>query len=296
MGTINYVNAVKHDEINSVNGQTPNLDLSGSISPIPSVSLAGGTFGQVVATITKSGGGVYTNPNYGAECTLADGTVTVTDANIDRTLESDKSHLSNVLNITDTNASTAQRTVTVTMQEFGDLTRSATASATYTPSFARNKFLRIQGCDADGTNNATRLAFRNIKFFSGAGQSGTEYPTTDLTANDSETGITISAGHFYTTTYADYKAFDSNVDTWWWTLGNSTADNNWIQIEFEDGTYSTKPIIKSIVLNKHFDTNIASYVKITGSDNADHSSATSYGVFLIPEKTGNGDISEFNIG
>ena len=50
------------------------------------------------------------------------------------------------------------------------------------------------------------------------------------------------------------------------------------------------------MLNKHFDTNIASYVKITGSDNADHSSATSYGVYLIPEKTGNGDVSEFNIG
>ena len=296
MGTISKVSGRRTSDISKVNGISPTLDLSSTVSPIPSVSLAGGTFGVVTATVTKDGGGTYTNPNYSAVATLADGTVTVTDANIDRNLESDLSHLSGVLNFTDTNTSTAQRTLTVQIQEFGTTTRSATTTATYTPSFAQNKFLRIQGCDADGTNNNTRLAFRNIKFFSGAGQSGTEYPTTDLTANDSETGITISAGAFFNATYADYKAFDSSVDTWWWTLGNSTADNNWIQIEFEDGTYGTKPIIKSIVLNKHFDTNIASYVKITGSDNADHSSATSYGVYLIPEKTGNGDVSEFNIG
>ena len=36
--------------------------------------------------------------------------------------------------------------------------------------------------------------------------------------------------------------------------------------------------------------------KITGSDNADHSSATSYGVYLVPEKLNNSDVSEFNIG
>ena len=284
--------------ISSVSGVSPTsiLDTSGAASYTPTVSVVGGIFGAVTATVIRTARSPYTNPNFSAVCTLADGTVTVTDANIDRVLESDSSHLAGTLIIQDTNASTAQRTLTVKAQEFGSETQSAVDTATYTPSFAQNKFLRIQGCDADGTNNATRLAFRNIKFFSGAGQSGTEYPTTDLTANDSETGITISAGAFFNDTYADYKAFDSSVDTWWWTLGNSTADNNWIQIEFEDGTYGTKPIIKSIVLNKHFDTNIASYVKITGSDNADHSSATSYGVYLIPEKTGNGDVSEFNIG
>lgn len=295
MPNINYINSAKYDEISKVNGISPTLDLSSTISPIPSVSLAGGIFGVVTATVTKDGGGTYTNPNYSAVATLADGTVTVTDANIDRNLESDLSHLSGVLNFTDTNTSTAQRTLTVQIQEFGTTTRSATTTATYTPSFAQNKFLRIQGCDADGTNNATRIAFREIRFYDGVGQSGTEYPTTDLTANDSETGIAITAGAFFNATYAPYKAFQSN-STWWWTLGNSTADNNYIQIEFEDGTYGTKPIIKSIMLNKHFDQNVASYVKITGSDNADHSSATSYGVYLVPEKLNNSDVSEFNIG
>ena len=295
MGTVASINGVDDANISSINGISPTLDLSSTVSPIPTVAVAGGIFGVITATVAPQAGGTYTNPNYSAVATLADGTVTVTDANIDRNLESDLSHLSGVLNFADSNASTAQRTLTVQIQEFGTTTRSATTAATYTPSFAQNKFFRIQGCDANGTNNATRLAFREIRFYDGAGQSGTEYPTTNLTANDSETGIAITAGAFFNATYAPYKAFQSN-STWWWTLGNSTANNNYIQIEFEDGTYGTKPVIKSIMLNKHFDTNIASYVKITGSDNADHSSATSYGIYLVPEKTNNSDVSEFNIG
>ena len=297
MGTVASINGVDDANISSINGVSPTLNLASTATEALSLTVAGGLFGVItVAVVPALGGAFSTTANYSAVCTLADGTVTVTDANVDRVLAENESGLKNVLNITDSNASTAQRTVTVQVQNFGSTTQSTTTSATYTPSFAQNKFLRIQGCDADGTNNNTRLAFRNIKFFSGAGQSGTEYPTTDLTANDSETGITISAGAFFNATYADYKAFDSSVDTWWWTLGNSTANNNWIQIEFEDGTYGTKPVIKSMMLNKHYDSNVVSYVKITGSDNADHSSATNYGVYLIPDKINNSDVSEFNIG
>jgi len=284
MGTINYMNQTKHDEINSVNGQTPNLDLSGSISPIPSVSTSGGLFGQVVATITKAGGGEYTNPNYSAECTLADGTVTVTDANIDRVLESDGSHLAGTLEISDTNASTAQRTVTITAQEFGDLTRSETGSATYTPTSIQAKYIRFTGVLVDGSATNKRLAIEDIRFFTGGGQSGTEYPTTDLTADNSETGITVSAGHVYNSTYEAWKAFDSSSGTWWWPL-QTTAANNWIQIEFEDGTYGTKPIIKSIQVDFQNSWADTYYFKITTSANADHSSATDHGVFLANVST-----------
>ena len=107
MPNINYINSAKHDEISKINGQSPTLNLASTVSPIPSVAVAGGIFGVVTATVTKDGGGTYTNPNYSAVATLADGTVTVTDANIDRNLESDLSHLSGVLNLTDSNTSTA---------------------------------------------------------------------------------------------------------------------------------------------------------------------------------------------
>tara|TARA_R100001443_G_scaffold1329_2_gene4964 strand:- start:1266 stop:2135 length:870 start_codon:yes stop_codon:yes gene_type:complete len=279
MGTIASMNGVDDANISSVNGQTPNLDLSGSASAAPSVSTSGGLFGQVVATITKSGGGTYTNPNYSAECTLADGTVTVTDANIDRVLESDGSHLAGTLEISDTNASTAQRTITVKAQEFGDTTQSTVGTATYTPTSIQAKYIRFTGVLADGSATNKRLAIEDIRFFTGSGQSGTEYPTTDLTADDSETGITISAGHSFNSTYHPWKAFDSSSGTWWWAL-QTTAANNWIQIEFEDGTYSTKPIIKSLQVDFQNTWADTYYFKITTSANADHSSATDHGVFL----------------
>ena len=249
----------------------------------PSVSTSGGLFGNITVTVTKSGGGAYTNPNYSAECTLADGTVTVTDANIDRVLESDKSHLAGTLILNDSHASTAQRTVTVKAQEFEGKKQSAGATATYTPSFIQNKYIRITGVLSDGGATAGYMGISDINFYSAGGQSGTEYPTTNLTSNTSETGIVISAGHFFSASYAPYLAVNTHTintsGSMWWSLGTSAA-NNWWQIEFEDGTYSTKPIIKSmrlVITQFHQPT----HVKITGSNNADHSSATDYGTFAM---------------
>ena len=296
MGTISKVSGTRHSDISNVNGQTPNLDLSGSASPIPSVLTSGGFFGVVEATITKSAGGAYTNPNYSAECTLADGTVTVTDANIDRGLATDSSGLKNVLNITDSNASTAERTVTVKVQEFGNTTQSAAATATYTPSYVQAKYIRLELCEADGTAlGGNNFPISDIGFYTGAGQTGTEYPTTDLTSATSETGIVVSAGHEYNTTnYAAWKAADSGLTTWWWGLGSSAGDN-WWQIEFEDGTYGTKPIIKSLRI-RFYGAYGAEYFKITSSANADHSSSTDHGVFKTTYEGIGNWTSYFNLG
>jgi len=247
-------------------------------TPTLSISSAAPAFGAATITVTNHAN--YTNPNYSAVCTLADGTVTVTDANIDRGLESDKSHLAGTLTLADSNASTAQRTVTVKAQEFEDKKQSAGGTVTYTPSYIQNKYIRIRGVDANGSDTSDRLAIADINFYTGAGQSGTVYPTTNLTSNTSETGIVVSAGHIYSATYDAFDAVQVNTTVqMWWALSTSAA-NNWWQIEFEDGTYSTKPIIKSIDVYFHIQTD-AAYFKITGSDNADHSSATDYGVFAI---------------
>lgn len=293
MGTVASINGVDDANISSVNGQTPNLDLSGSASTTPSVSLSGGFFGIVEATVTKSGGGTYTNPNYSAECTLADGTVTATDANIDRVLESDSSHLSNVLNITDTNASTAERTVTVKVQEFGDTTQSAATTATYTPSTAQAEYFRIWSCDVNG-NTVVTNAFAVIEWrlYTGGGQSGTKLPP-DLTSATSATDIVVSAGHTYApagTAYADYKAFDSSTCcSWWWSLGNGDVANQWLQIQFEDGTYDTKPVIKSMQI-KFYQAYGPEYFKLTSSANADHSSATTHAIFATGDDYGTNNL------
>ena len=276
MGTINKVSGMRHSDISNVNGQSPNVDLSGSVSPIPSVSVSGGVFGAVEATITKAGGGTYTNPNYSAECTLADGTVTVTDANIDRVLESDSSHLAGTLKFTDSNASAAQRTIKVRAQEFGDLTKSEEGTATYTPSYAQNTYLRIQSCNSSGTNTASWLQLTDVRFYGSPGQTGDVYPSADLTSNTSDSSVEVSIGHVYSASYAAWNGCDSNTTgTYAWCLGNSTPDNDWFQIEFT----GSAPVIKSLKVK--FFLYHGTHFKVTGSNNADHSSATTYGIFEI---------------
>jgi len=277
---INNVNGVEMADIASINGQDAPSGGGGTATTTPSLSLAGGGFGFVVATITKSGGGTYTNPNYQVITTLADGTVTVSDANTNRSLESDESHITGVLTLQDTNASTAERTVTVKAQEFGDKIQSSAATATFTPSYIQKEYIRIQACDSSGNNTVSNMAILDVAFFTGSGQSGTEYPTTAITSNTSETDIVISAGHTFNSTYEPWKAVDSNVSgTLWWALQGS-ADNNYWQIQFEDGTYDTKPLIKSIKV-KFYSTFHGTHFKVTGSDNADHSSATTLGPFPV---------------
>tara|TARA_R100001463_G_scaffold2511_1_gene10594 strand:+ start:325 stop:1206 length:882 start_codon:yes stop_codon:yes gene_type:complete len=293
MGTISKVSGMRHSDISNVNGQSPNVDLSGSVSPIPSVSVSGGPFGAVEATITKAGGGTYTNPNYSAECTLADGTVTVTDANIDRVLESDSSHLAGTLNFVDSYNSTAQRTIKVRAQEFGDLTKSEEGTATYTPSYAQNTYLRIQSCDSSGTHTASWLQIADIRFYEGSGQTGTVHPSANLTSNTSDSSVEVSIGHVYNATYAAWKACDSNIyGTQAWCLGNSTPDNDWFQIEFT----GSAPVIKSFKVI--FASYHGTHFKVTGSNNADHSSATTYGIFEVTHSQASttGSVQYINIG
>ena len=275
---IDDFNVIDMGNIDSINGQDVPSGGGGTTTTTPSVSVTGGGFGFVTATITKSGGGTYTNPNYQVIATLADGTVTVTDANVNRSLESDESHITGVLTLQDTNASTAQRTVTVKAQEFGDNIQSSAATGTYTPAFIQKEYIRIQACDASGNNTASNQAILDVNFYTGSGQSGTEYPTTHLTSNTSETDIVVSLGHTFSTTYDAWKAVDSNVfGTLAWNLAGS-ADNNYWQIQFQDGTYDTKPLIKSMQV-RFFNQYHGTHFKLTGSDNADHSSATTLGIF-----------------
>jgi len=271
--------------IDKINNQDFPQSTTAPATTTPTISLNSATpaFGNLVVTVTNHSD--YTNPNYSVTSALADGTVTVTDANVDRALESDLSHLSATLTVVDGNASTAQRTVSVKAQEFEDRKQSAAVTATYTPSFIQNKYIRITGTDSDGDAVASRMSIGEIRFYDGAGQSGTAYPTTNLTADDSETGIVVSAGYYINATYGPWKAADASAtNTLFWTLGISTAADNWWQIEFEDGTYSTKPIIKSLKIGFKQWTD-PTHIKITSSANADHSSATTHGIFPITQQS-----------
>ena len=267
--------------ISKINEQTLPTGTTPPATTTPTISLSSATpvFGALTVTISNHSD--YTNPNYSMVSKLADGTVIVTDANVDRVLESDESHLAGTLKLVDTNASTAERTVTVKAQEFEDSKQSATQTATYVPSFIQNQYLRIRGVTSDGSDTNNRLAINDVNFYTGSGQSGTVYPTTNLTSATSETGIAITAGHTFSDTYAVWKAADVVLPgrTFWWALGTNAANNYW-EIEFETGTYSSAPVIKSIDIDFNGQ-NDATHFAVTGSDNADHSSATVYAIFEI---------------
>ena len=266
--------------ISKINEQTLPTSTTAPATTTPTISIDSATPVFGIATVTISNHSDYTNPNYSMVSKLADGTVIVTDANVDRVLESDESHLAGTLKLVDTNTSTAERTITVKAQEFENSKQSAAATVTYTPSFIQNQYVRIRGVDSDGDQTSNRIAIDDVNFYTGLGQSGTVYPTSNLTANDSETGIVVSQGHLFSATYDAFKAVDSDTsNTMAWLLGTSAANNYW-QIEFETGTYSSAPVIKSFDIR--FDgQNDATHFAVTGSDNADHSSATVYGTFEI---------------
>ena len=79
------------------------------------------------------------------------------------------------------------------------------------------RYFRIQAVDSDGSilpdTTQAWLNISDIKLFD---NSNVEYPTTDLTSNTSEAGITISAGAFHSDGYAPYKAFDNTGTSFWW--------------------------------------------------------------------------------
>tara|TARA_R110001632_G_C11309114_1_gene414491 strand:- start:183 stop:1040 length:858 start_codon:yes stop_codon:yes gene_type:complete len=255
----------------------------GTVSTTPDITVSGGTFGIVTVTITNHSS--YTNPNYFAEAKV--GTmVTASDSDITRILDPSRNHIGDVLAINDTSAVSGARTLTVKAQEFGDSIQSTGAIGAYVKADIQNRYIRVRGVTSAGAETSSRLAINDIRFCSASSGGGTRYPTTNLTSNTSETGIVVSAGHSYSSNYAPWKACDNprNRGTMWWAL-STTAANNWWQIHFESGTYTTIPVIKSLRVYFNAQTD-ATHFSLEGSDNGNFSGEeTNYGVFEIIENT-----------
>ena len=271
------ISGISTADLNNVDGFFTTQGGGGTVSTTPTISTSGGTFGIISAVITNHSS--YTNPNYSAEAKIG-ATVTVADSTITRQLDPSGNHLGDTLSFADTNASTSQRTLTVKAQEFGDFIQSAGATATYTPSFVQNRYLRIRGVTSAGADTALALAIEEIRFHDTPAGGGTKYPTTNLTSATSETGIVVSAGQVYNATYADWKACDSSLTTFWWALSTTSA-NNWWQLEFESGTYPTIPLIKSLVVKFDIQTQ-STFFSLKGSNTGAFSGEeTDYGIFPI---------------
>ncbi len=214
----------------------------GTATGTPTGSVAFG-FGQ--GKIVISNHSSYTNPNYSVSVSIG-GVTIVGDADVNHVMDTGDDSLGSVMTFSDSIAGTAERTVTIKAQEFGDKTQSAALTLTYTPTFVAYRYIRVTNVNESKTTSGTSwLMLKNWSLYEGAGQTGTNHPTTNLTSNTSQTGIALTSSTVYSNNYK-YKAFDSSSSTRFWAISGTPK---YLQIEFEPGTYSTPPTIRSMNLN-----------------------------------------------
>ena len=97
--------------------------------------------------------------------------------------------------------------------------KSLEATATFEVTASRTfRVWRFQTYTSAGSPTANKVYLGDVRLFTLANSGGTEYPSTNLTSNTSETGLTLSAGHQQSSSYAPWKAGDQHtyglVDTW----------------------------------------------------------------------------------
>jgi hypothetical protein len=286
MAEITAYSGIEMADIEKISGHdVPSGGGGGTATTTPTISTSVSTFGSGTLTITNASS--YVNPSYKVVIE-AGGSVIIGDTEIA------KNSTNNVENGTitwgDSSSVGGTRTIRVRAQEFGDSIQSSEVTTTYTRGTITNRYIRIRGVNSNGTNSSSRLGIGDIEFWTGSSRTGTLYPTTHLTSATSETGIEVKQGHSYSSTYANYKACDSNTTgTFAWLLGSSST-NNWWQINFESGTYSTPPTIASIKFGAR--NNAANYISIKGSDTgAFAGEETDYGVYYTPD-----DNATYNLG
>ena len=117
-----------------------------------------------------------------------------------------------------------------------------------------------------GSVSSQKAYIGDIRLFTLANSGGTEYPTTSLTSNTSESGITLSSGYQHSSTYAPWKVGDVHTYTGWWTISNGTAANAWVQIEF-----ATATTLGSITVTTNRSYTDATNIKVFGSNTGNFS-------------------------
>lgn len=289
MPTSGDINGIAMADIADINGVDVPSGGGGTVSTTPTANLSF-AFGAATLTITNHNSS-YTNPNYQVSVSV-DGSEIISDADVDHTLESDGDTLSATMTWTDNNSSTNQRTVTVRAQEFGDNVQSAALTLNYTPSYTAYRYIRVTNANANketGAGKVSWLAINEWTLYDDVGQSGEDYPTTNLTSDTSETGIALTSNNVYSI-YSKWKAFDGATNTRFWTVYPS-GGSEYLQIEFEPATYSTPPTIKSMNLNVQY----AFHLLFEGSNDGTNYTEIAF-VGPMSSSSNNAGNSNLNIG
>lgn len=119
--------------------------------------------------------------------------------------------------------------------ELGKLASELTTSNTFDINApqTQKRYWRLQMTDANKNPVSSKVALGNFRLYTQTGGGGTAYPS-NMTSNTAPSPYVATGGYRYSTTYDYWRAFDSNIgaaNSMWWTLGNSVAANNWIQID-----------------------------------------------------------------
>ena len=279
------ISGVSTTDIDNVDGFFTTQSGGGTATTSPTITVST-VFSVVTVTVTNHS--TYTNPNYSAIAKVGN-TTTVADTDVEHTLETDKTHLSDTFVFNDTDSTAGQRTLEVRAQDFGDKIQSAATTANYTiAGLPSARYIRIRGVESDGSDSDKRIWIYEMRFYESANQSGTSHPTMMANATTDDDGnnyYTISAGHNYSN-YNPYEAFDdssSNYDAWW-SLSTSAA-NNWIQMKFDDTQFPTPPSIASFEIGSLASGTYVDYIAIETSN--DGTNFTQQAVFAFNDSTTN---------
>ena len=224
------ISSVQNNDLlkyNSTAGEWQNTNLGISVAPTLSV-VSGTTYvgGAVVVNITNNASGgsnVYDDPHFFVQLKNSSNSVVVTNDNITYEYSSNQGKLSFTAPTT-----AGSYTLEVTAQDFGDLSSDVTTLSLTVNEIPAFRYMRLKG---DGGSSHTYV--QEFRAFDALAQSGTKYPP-DLSSTNQGSTETVggvdyvanSSGNF-SSTYHDYKAFDSSASTGWWNLNPSSTYSDW---------------------------------------------------------------------
>lgn len=118
--------------------------------------------------------------------------------------------------------------------EFGKLVSATATSNSFniTAAATQQRYWRLQMTDASKNPVNAMVALGDFRLYTATGGGGTAYPS-NMTSETTPTPYVVTKGYEYGT-YSAWKAMDgsgSSANSMWWTLSNSVAADNWIQID-----------------------------------------------------------------
>lgn len=229
------ISSVQNNDLlmyNSTASEWQNTNLGLTIDPSISSITAGGSStiyetAAVTAVVVPSSGS-YQNVSYFAEVRNSANTSTVvSNANISKSGGT----------FTFTAPSAGNYVLRVKAQDFGDLASEFVTQSFTTLAATGPRYWRITG---SGSNTHTLI--QDIKFYTGAGQTGTVWPDTIGTMTNATTPSQFrvnSSGQYGT--YYTWEAFDGNTtsaSSAWWNLAQSSTYSDWY-VELDTGQQAT---------------------------------------------------------